>query len=67
MFVSEWNLDLFARGRWITGFGLCRYMNPAYHLKRPKHLALLFIVFVSVSMDVWDRIYLAQENELCFV
>lgn len=59
MFVSEGKLDVFARGRSIWFWAMVIYMNPAYSLKRPKHLALLSIVFVSVSMDIWDRIYLA--------
>ncbi|OMO76113.1 Glycoside hydrolase, family 47 [Corchorus capsularis] len=40
-----------------------RYCNPAYYLKRPKRLALLLIVFVSVSFFVWDRQTLVREHE----
>lgn len=56
-----------ARGRSISGSGLWKYLNPAYYLRRPRRLALLFIVFVSVSMVVWDRINLSREHEVCFV
>lgn len=56
-----------ARGRSIAGSGICRYLNPAYYLRRPKRLALLFFVFVSVSMVVWDRMNLAREHEVCLV
>ncbi|KAJ4718777.1 alpha-1,2-Mannosidase [Melia azedarach] len=41
-----------------------RYCNPAYYLKRPKRLALLFIVFVSATMVFWDRQTLVREHEL---
>ncbi|KAA8541540.1 hypothetical protein F0562_022692 [Nyssa sinensis] len=41
-----------------------RYINPAYYLKRPKRLALLFIVFVCVSLFVWDRQTLVREHEV---
>ncbi|KAJ9537567.1 hypothetical protein OSB04_030300 [Centaurea solstitialis] len=40
-----------------------RYLNPAYYLKRPKRLALLFIAFVFVSFFVWDRQTLVREHE----
>ncbi|CAN6988975.1 unnamed protein product [Brassica oleracea var. botrytis] len=53
-----------ARGRSITSSGIWRYLNPAYYLRRPKRLALLFFVFVSVSMVVWDRMNLAREHEV---
>jgi mannosyl-oligosaccharide alpha-1,2-mannosidase len=56
-----------ARSRSISGYGIWKYLNPAYYLRRPRRLALLFIVFVSVSMLVWDRINLAREHEVCFV
>lgn len=55
-----------ARGRSITGSGLWRYLNYAYYLIRPKRLASIFFVFVSVSMVVWDRMNLAREHEVCF-
>ena len=42
-----------------------RYCNPAYYLKRPKRLAMLFIVFVSVSFIVWDRQTLVREYQVC--
>lgn len=41
-----------------------RYINPAYYLKRPKRLALLFITFVCVSFFVWDRQTLVREHEV---
>ena len=41
-----------------------RYCNPAYYLKRPKRLAMLFIVFVSVSFVVWDRQTLVREYQV---
>ncbi|XP_059645161.1 mannosyl-oligosaccharide 1,2-alpha-mannosidase MNS1-like [Cornus florida] len=41
-----------------------RYINPAYYLKRPKRLALLFIAFVFVSFFVWDRQTLVREHEI---
>ncbi|KAF5787875.1 putative mannosyl-oligosaccharide 1,2-alpha-mannosidase [Helianthus annuus] len=40
-----------------------RYLNPAYYLKRPKRLALLFVAFVSISFFVWDRQTLVREHE----
>ncbi|KAI3814867.1 hypothetical protein L1987_14514 [Smallanthus sonchifolius] len=40
-----------------------RFVNPAYYLKRPKHLALLFIAFVFISFFVWDRQTLVREHE----
>lgn len=40
-----------------------RYLNPSYYLKRPKKLALLFIVFVIGTLFVWDRQTLLREHE----
>ncbi|XP_021720326.1 mannosyl-oligosaccharide 1,2-alpha-mannosidase MNS1-like [Chenopodium quinoa] len=40
-----------------------RYVNPAYYLKRPKKLAMLFIVFVIGTLFVWDRQTLLREHE----
>ncbi|KAK1416965.1 hypothetical protein QVD17_26085 [Tagetes erecta] len=40
-----------------------RYVNPAYYLKRPKRLAILFMAFVSISFFVWDRQTLVREHE----
>lgn len=40
-----------------------RYINPAYYLKRPKRLALLFIVFVCASLFFWDRHTLVAEHQ----
>ena len=55
-----------ARSRSISGSGVWKYLNPAYYLRRPRRLALLFFLFVSVSMVVWDRMNLAREHEVCF-
>ncbi|KAL5176633.1 Mannosyl-oligosaccharide 1,2-alpha-mannosidase MNS1 [Glycine soja] len=41
-----------------------RYCNPSYYLKRPKRLALLFIVFVCVSFVFWDRQTLVREHQV---
>ncbi|KAM7259841.1 hypothetical protein ACFE04_015582 [Oxalis oulophora] len=41
-----------------------RYCNPAYFLKRPKRLALLFIAFVCCTLVVWDRQTLVREHEV---
>ncbi|PKI38168.1 mannosyl-oligosaccharide 1,2-alpha-mannosidase MNS1-like isoform X2 [Punica granatum] len=41
-----------------------RYCNPAYYLKRPKRLALLFIAFVCATLVVWDRQTLVREHEV---
>lgn len=40
-----------------------RYLNPAYYLKRPKKLALLFMAFVMGTLFVWDRQSLLREHE----
>ncbi|CAI9114561.1 OLC1v1015309C1 [Oldenlandia corymbosa var. corymbosa] len=40
-----------------------RYFNPAYYLKRPKRLALLFILFVCATLLVWDRQTLVREHQ----
>ncbi|CAH9077003.1 unnamed protein product [Cuscuta europaea] len=40
-----------------------RYVNPTYYLKRPRRLALLFIVFVSGTFFFWDRQTLIREHE----
>ncbi|GAB2268489.1 mannosyl-oligosaccharide alpha-1,2-mannosidase [Dionaea muscipula] len=41
-----------------------RYINPAYYLKRPRRLALLFIGFVVASFVIWDRQTLVREHEV---
>ncbi|XP_068641552.1 mannosyl-oligosaccharide 1,2-alpha-mannosidase MNS1-like isoform X2 [Aristolochia californica] len=41
-----------------------RYLSISYYLKRPKRLALLFIVFVSLSLVVWDRLTITREHEI---
>uniref|UniRef100_A0A0D9W944 alpha-1,2-Mannosidase n=1 Tax=Leersia perrieri TaxID=77586 RepID=A0A0D9W944_9ORYZ len=43
--------------------GVWRYLNPAYYLKRPKRLALLFFVFVAATFAFWDRQSLVREHE----
>ncbi|XP_006652783.1 mannosyl-oligosaccharide 1,2-alpha-mannosidase MNS1-like [Oryza brachyantha] len=43
--------------------GAWRYLNPAYYLKRPKRLALLFFVFVAATFAFWDRQSLVREYE----
>jgi mannosyl-oligosaccharide alpha-1,2-mannosidase len=40
------------------------YLNPAYYLKRPKRLALLFFVFVAATFAFWDRQSLVSEYEV---
>ncbi|KAD2394000.1 hypothetical protein E3N88_40977 [Mikania micrantha] len=52
-----------ARTRSSSSSILWRYINPAYYLKRPKSLALLFMAFVFVSFFVWDRQTLVREHE----
>lgn len=52
-----------ARSRSSSSSTTWRYINPAYYLKRPKRLALLFIAFVSVSFFVWERQTLVREHE----
>src|SRR4051812_12549614 len=44
--------------------GAWRYLNPAYYLKRPKRLALLFFVFVAATFAFWDRQSLVSEHEV---
>ncbi|XP_044496804.1 mannosyl-oligosaccharide 1,2-alpha-mannosidase MNS1-like [Mangifera indica] len=53
-----------ARSRSSSSSSSWRYCNPSYYLKRPKRLAMLFIVFVSVSFVVWDRQTLVREHEV---
>ncbi|KAL9402978.1 hypothetical protein Peur_006827 [Populus x canadensis] len=53
-----------ARGRSSSSSSKWRYCNPSYYLKRPKRLALLFIVFVCASFFVWDRQTLVREHEV---
>ncbi|KAL0717547.1 hypothetical protein Bca4012_066869 [Brassica carinata] len=52
-----------ARSRLVTDHGIWKYFNPAYFLGRTKRLALLFILFISVSMVVWDRQTRARDHE----
>ncbi|CDO97750.1 unnamed protein product [Coffea canephora] len=40
-----------------------RYFNPAYYLKRPKRMALLFMVFVCATLVVWDRHTLVHDHQ----
>ncbi|KAK9734146.1 hypothetical protein RND81_04G118200 [Saponaria officinalis] len=50
-----------ARSR--SSSGCLRYLNPAYYLKRPKRLAMLFILFVVATLLVWDRQTLVRDYE----
>ncbi|CAN1306066.1 Mannosyl-oligosaccharide 1,2-alpha-mannosidase MNS1 [Linum perenne] len=43
-----------------------RYCSPSYYLKRPRRLAMLFLVFVCATMFVWDRQTLVREHEPSF-
>ncbi|KAG2294323.1 hypothetical protein Bca4012_004593 [Brassica carinata] len=53
-----------ARSRLVTGHGIWKYFNPAYCHGRTMRLALLFILFISVSMVVWDRQTRGRDHEL---
>ncbi|KAJ0264617.1 Mannosyl-oligosaccharide 1,2-alpha-mannosidase MNS2 [Hirschfeldia incana] len=44
--------------------GIWKYFNPAYYLRRPRRLALLFFLFLSVSMVLWDRHSLSRDYQL---
>ncbi|NP_001183886.1 Mannosyl-oligosaccharide 1,2-alpha-mannosidase MNS1-like [Zea mays] len=52
-----------ARRSSSSSSGTWRYLNPAYYLKRPKRLALLFFVFVAATFAFWDRQSLVSEYE----
>lgn len=52
-----------ARSRSSSSSSWFRYINPAYYLKRPKRLALLFIFFVFGTLLIWDRQTLVREHE----
>ncbi|KAG2568570.1 hypothetical protein PVAP13_7NG326100 [Panicum virgatum] len=52
-----------ARRSSSSSSGVWRYLNPAYYLKRPKRLALLFFVFVAATFAFWDRQSLVREYE----
>lgn len=56
-----------ARSRSSSSSSWFRYVNPAYYLKRPKRLALLFIFFVFGSLLVWDRQTLVREHEVIYL
>ncbi|XP_057454036.1 mannosyl-oligosaccharide 1,2-alpha-mannosidase MNS1 [Lotus japonicus] len=54
-----------ARGtRSVTSSSKWRYCHPSYYLKRPKRLALLFIVFVFATFVFWDRQTLVSEHQV---
>ena len=53
-----------ARRSSSSSSGAWRYLNPAYYLKRPKRLALLFFVFVAATFAFWDRQSLVREYEV---
>ncbi|KAK6911104.1 Glycoside hydrolase family 47 [Dillenia turbinata] len=40
-----------------------RYLNPAYYLKRPQRLALIFFGFVALTLVVWDRQMMLRDHE----
>lgn len=40
-----------------------KYINPGYYLKRPKRLALLFVVFVCATLFVWDRHTIISDHQ----
>ncbi|KAL9235545.1 hypothetical protein vseg_010295 [Gypsophila vaccaria] len=50
-----------ARNR--SSSGCLRYLNPAYYLKRPKRLAMLFILFVVATLLIWDRQTVVRDYE----
>ncbi|AQK45948.1 Mannosyl-oligosaccharide 12-alpha-mannosidase MNS1 [Zea mays] len=52
-----------ARRSSSSSSGAWRYLNPAYYLKRPKRLALLFFIFVAATFAFWDRQSLVSEYE----
>ncbi|CAH8383133.1 unnamed protein product [Eruca vesicaria subsp. sativa] len=52
-----------ARSRLVIGHGIWKYFNSAYNLGRTMRLALLFILFISVSMVVWDRQTRGRDHE----
>ncbi|KAL6652075.1 hypothetical protein ACP70R_011000 [Stipagrostis hirtigluma subsp. patula] len=52
-----------ARRSSSSSSGTLRYLSPAYYLKRPKRLALLFFVFVAGTFAFWDRQSLVREYE----
>ncbi|KAM7471946.1 hypothetical protein LguiA_010129 [Lonicera macranthoides] len=47
-----------------SSWRLWSFINPAYYLRRPKRLALLFIAFVCISLFFWDRQTLLQDHQL---
>ncbi|KAF2612770.1 hypothetical protein F2Q70_00010238 [Brassica cretica] len=53
-----------ATSRLVTGHGIWKYFNPAYYHGRTMRLALLFILFIFVSMVVWDRQTRGRDHEL---
>ncbi|XP_027773699.1 mannosyl-oligosaccharide 1,2-alpha-mannosidase MNS1-like isoform X2 [Solanum pennellii] len=50
-------------GRSRSSANRWKYINPSYYLKRPKRLALLFIVFVFGSFFLWDRQTLVRDHQ----
>ncbi|KAF2582616.1 hypothetical protein F2Q68_00003277 [Brassica cretica] len=53
-----------ATSRLVTGHGIWKYFNPAYYHGRTMRLALLFILFIFVSMVVWDRQTRGRDHEV---
>ncbi|XP_018493169.1 mannosyl-oligosaccharide 1,2-alpha-mannosidase MNS2 isoform X2 [Raphanus sativus] len=52
-----------ARSRLVTGHRIWKYFTPAYYLGMTMRLALLFILFLSVSMVVWDPQTRGRDHE----
>ncbi|KAG0461666.1 hypothetical protein HPP92_021963 [Vanilla planifolia] len=52
-----------AMGRTRSSSSRLRYLHPSYYLKRPKRLAVVFIVFVLATIVVWDRQSVIREHE----
>ncbi|KAL3335205.1 hypothetical protein AABB24_031420 [Solanum stoloniferum] len=50
-------------GRSRSSANRWKYINPSYYLKRPKRLALLFIVFVFGTFFFWDRQTLVRDHQ----
>ncbi|OAY81363.1 Mannosyl-oligosaccharide 1,2-alpha-mannosidase MNS1 [Ananas comosus] len=46
-----------------SSWGPWRVLHPAYYLKRPRRLGILFVVFVLAYFAFWDRQTLVREHE----
>lgn len=47
-----------------SSWGPWRVLHPAYYLKRPRRLGILFVVFVLAYFAFWDRQTLVREHEV---